>query len=703
MSAFYYFLKISLLCIVSFFCAHLNAFSDNENITPEQKLISEKITKLTKKLAKSPQKALIAIKQFRESHSGKLTSTHNISLLEREAWAHMYSNNYSAALATINKINPIATAEDNNYFFFIIDSFKGMLYGHMDEGQEALKYHLKAYEYLKKDNSHPKAKAINENNIGYTSVQLGFCQEAIPYLDNFKNYFLAEPEKQRRLAIAYNNLGEAYFCLKNYQKAYLLHQQSLDIRQRNKLEFHASYSYHNLALIFHVRKEYDKAKEYLLKAIKIREKSNFKNGVFESQLALAHVYSETNEVQLLANMLELIISNAQKAEKYKTLAAAYKIQQTLFQKQKDFEKALTAAINYQESLTHVQHRKTDSHLASYITDLSTVTKDLNILALQKSNEIQALTIKNEQQRAYIILTAGFIIVIILLIFLRILQRKKKNIQTVNQNLSNTLDKLKDAQNKLIETEKMSALTTLVTGMAHQVNTPLGIGVTAVSHIKQLVDNFTQAVSSGQIKKSTMESMLNELEQGSQLALDNMERAAKLIDQFKKISVELECATQEQFKLVSFLINITEKMTFVNAGKKPIINISGDELLLTGYSMSLEKVIYHLIQNSMDHGFTKTKKPKIDICVYKKTNSIEILFKDNGSGINSDLIGKIFDPFYTTNIGNKNVGIGLSIVYNLVVQLMKGTISYEPSEGKGSNFRIVLPINTNELSSINNSC
>jgi len=273
----------------------------------------------------------------------------------------------------------------------------------------------------------------------------------------------------------------------------------------------------------------------------------------------------------------------------------------------------------------------------------------------------------------------------------LLQLKRKKIQRINQSLSSTLEQLKSTQNKLIESEKMSALTTLVSGIAHQMNTPLGVGITAVSMIKEKVEDFTVAIKQGQIKRTSLDTMLNNVNQASQLALTTMNKTAGLITQFKRISTQLEGDELEQFELFKVLVNHANIVTEQIEVNKPTINIHGNKVSILSYPSVIGKVLTQLISNSIEHGFTGTVSPLIDIEIKTFDESVEVLYQDNGKGIEQEQVNKIFDPFYTSRMGSDNVGLGLSIVYNLVVQLMQGSISVKSASKKGTTFSIILPL------------
>ncbi|NQZ23666.1 MAG: tetratricopeptide repeat-containing sensor histidine kinase [Colwellia sp.] len=673
------------------------AFAESQDEQPSElaQQIQQEIDRVNKLIYSKPKTVLSQVNAIRSKYKNKLSLLHQATLIGFEAWSYTNTNQFQLALDKIDKINQLNKPEINN-FDWIVNNTKGFIYWHMGQGQQALKHHLLAYEDIKNKPSFVRSIITTENNIGYTSVQLGFYQQALPYLERVLAYNLKQ-DNPSVLAISYNNIGEALFHLKQVDKALSYHRKALAIRIKHEIIFHASYSYHNLGVIYHHRKNYRQAKENLLKAIKIRVDNSYMLGILESQLVLAKVYQETSEHSVFSELLVDIIANATKHKLLNSLAHAYELQSEFFKGQGVYQHALTAYENYHKTLENVQLKKTDFQLAQYITKSSTVSKDINILQLQKENEIQQLEVENQQKRAHIIFAAAIIIVAVLSVSLWLLQLKRRKIQAINQYLSVTLHDLKATQGKLIESEKMSALTTLVSGMAHQINTPLGVAITSVSVIKDKVDTFFEAVNQGQVTRMSMTLMLNDTSDASKLALSAMDKTAKLVTQFKMISAQLEGDKQQEFELAEHLINQADLIMGQLNNNQLEINVHGSNVKISSYPSALGKVLAHLVNNSIEHGFINTEVPKIDIEIKALAQSVTICYQDNGKGIDSEKISKIFDPFYTSKMGSDNVGLGLSIVYNLVVQLMQGSISVEPSTDAGTTFNINLPMQLTALS------
>lgn len=651
--------------------------------------IQEQIDKVYNLSADDSDATLVKIDAIRKQYKDQLTPEHRAQLIGMEAIYHTYSNDYQLAIETIETINQLPKPEVNS-FDWRINTVKGYIYWHMGEGQQALQHYLQSYEEVKDNALYEYEKVATELMIGQASMELGFYRESLPYFERVVEH-TREKGSLRQLAMAYNFLGEALFQLEQTDRAFDYHQQALEIRLAQNMRFHSALSYHNLGLIHLYRKEYEQAREHFLKAITIREENGDSLGVLYSQIALAKVHMATEQKQALTTLLSTIIDNAEAQQKLAPLADAYHLQSEFFERENQHSQALQAFKQYQQTLDKVELKKTNSHLTKYITQSSTVAKDINILQLEKINEIQQLEVKNQQQRALIIGIAAFIIIAVLTVFLGLLQQKRRKIQNINQDLSNTLNDLKATQGKLIESEKMSAMTTLVAGMAHQLNTPIGVGVTTISVIKDKVDQFAQNVKEGGITRGALNQLLEDVGGATCLALNTMNKTANLVAQFKLISAHLEGDTPEQFELLELLNNQTDLLTGQMADSKPNINIHGEKVQVLSYPGAIGKVLHHLINNSVEHGFKDSGPAVIDIEIQQLNEAVAIKYQDNGKGIDEDKLSKVFDPFYTDKLGSGSIGLGLSIVHNLVVQLMQGSVTVESGGDQGTTFNIQLPL------------
>ncbi|MDM8559836.1 hybrid sensor histidine kinase/response regulator [Candidatus Parabeggiatoa sp. HSG14] len=271
----------------------------------------------------------------------------------------------------------------------------------------------------------------------------------------------------------------------------------------------------------------------------------------------------------------------------------------------------------------------------------------------------------------------------------------------NEELANTLQQLKTTQQQLVEAEKIAALGNLVAGVAHEINTPVGIGMTMTSHLDTLTQEFTELYKNGSMTRKKLEKYLNTVQQSSVLIFRNLTRAAELTKTFKQIAVDRSSEQPGTLMLKEYLSDIVNNLEPVlKRAQHQISIVCDDKIKVTTYPSALFQIITNLVMNSIQHGFKDRLNGIIRIevtyhsgkFVEKVPNKrITLHYFDDGNGIEAGIINNIFEPFVTTNRQWGSTGLGLHIVYNLVTYKLKGSIDCESIEGQGTDFVISLPI------------
>jgi len=260
-------------------------------------------------------------------------------------------------------------------------------------------------------------------------------------------------------------------------------------------------------------------------------------------------------------------------------------------------------------------------------------------------------------------------------------------------LQTSLNTLKSAQGQLVESEKMAALGSLVSGVAHEVNTPLGNAITGSSIVKSECKELLKMMGEGTLKKSILEEKLEHLEETSNLLMKSVNTAANLVRSFKQISVDQSIETKRLFNLHEYVKEVL--LTFRNKLKQiPVESeILGDpELSIKSYPGSFAQLLNNFIQNSIIHGFEDKKSgAKITINMYIDNDILYFTYEDNGCGIDDSIKDKAFDPFVTTKRNAGGTGLGLNIVYNIVSQKLEGTLELESIKDEGVKFILKIPI------------
>lgn len=275
---------------------------------------------------------------------------------------------------------------------------------------------------------------------------------------------------------------------------------------------------------------------------------------------------------------------------------------------------------------------------------------------------------------------------------RVIERTSE-LRSSNQQLESAISELKTAQNQLVETEKMAALGGLVAGVAHEINTPIGIAVTGASHLEHMANQLKKGVAQGTFSRSKFNQNCDDLIHSSDLILRNLERASELIKNFKMIAVDQSNDEKRNIVLKQYLYDIVNAMTPKTNKNNVQIEVAGDaRFTINTYPGTIAQLITNLIDNALEHAFINEQHGNILIKFALENERVEMVFEDDGEGISPDLATKIFEPFYTTKRGAGGSGLGLSIVYNLVTQRLNGNITCDSLPQHWTRFIISFPVN-----------
>jgi signal transduction histidine kinase len=261
----------------------------------------------------------------------------------------------------------------------------------------------------------------------------------------------------------------------------------------------------------------------------------------------------------------------------------------------------------------------------------------------------------------------------------------------NDELESTLERLKNTQSKLLESEKMASMVGVVSGIAHELNTPLGIMVTSVS---QLESEFSFAVDKVKSHKLSLND-LEQIEETVDLALGlvnrNLQKSIQLIKNFKSLSIYSESEQAQTFSLNKLIKSVSDasKGILKEHNTQLLIDIDS-EIVVSSHKKVLVDVLSQLINNSLTHAFSDVSTPCITIKASEKDQQVCLEFFDNGLGFQDGDINKVFELFYTTKRNTSCTGLGLPIVFNQVVHLLSGSIECFQQPDKGLVFKIVFP-------------
>lgn len=259
-------------------------------------------------------------------------------------------------------------------------------------------------------------------------------------------------------------------------------------------------------------------------------------------------------------------------------------------------------------------------------------------------------------------------------------------------VDSTLSELRSTQTRLVQQEKHASLGQLVAGIAHEINTPLGVAFTMSTHLQSERDEIASAFASGQLKRLALEQFLEKLDEGFRILTGNLERAADLVRSFKQVSADRSSEAVRTVDLTAYVADVMKSLEPMVRQRRVVIGIDGPAgLNITTLPGLLAQVVSNLVQNAIVHGFNGTPKPEIRITVQRAdADHVRLSIADNGTGMDAAVLSRAFDPFFTTKRDSGGTGLGLHIVHNLVTGPLQGVIDLSSAPGVGTRFDITLP-------------
>jgi signal transduction histidine kinase len=250
---------------------------------------------------------------------------------------------------------------------------------------------------------------------------------------------------------------------------------------------------------------------------------------------------------------------------------------------------------------------------------------------------------------------------------------------------------KEMEKTLVRSETMSALGGMVAGVAHEINTPVGVSVTSASYLESKTRELLQLVAENKLSRSALDRYLELSSESSAIILSNLQRAGRLIKSFKQIAADQASEQRSRFNLKSYMDDVV--LTLRPELKKTQLNVvidCPDDIELDSYPGALSQVITNLIMNSVIHGYGPDDAGQLGFEIEDEETSVRILYQDDGKGISAEHLKDVFAPFFTTRRGQGSSGLGLHITHNLVYTVLRGTISAASRLNEGVRFILILP-------------
>jgi signal transduction histidine kinase len=267
----------------------------------------------------------------------------------------------------------------------------------------------------------------------------------------------------------------------------------------------------------------------------------------------------------------------------------------------------------------------------------------------------------------------------------------EEVQRTASELRTALDNLDQARDRLVQSEKMAALGQLVAGVAHEINTPIGVALTAATHLGERTSEFRQVFAENRMKRTDLQAYVDLARESVDLLRYNIQRAAQLIQSFKQVAADQASEQHRDFELKSYLEQLRASLAVeVRKGGQVLTCDCEDGIELTTYPGALAQVLSNLVANSIAHAYDPGTAGTIALNARLQGEDVVLTVADAGRGIAPEHLAKIYDPFFTTKRGSGGTGLGLHIVFNIVTSRLKGRIECSSKVGAGTSFLVTIP-------------
>ncbi|OBS31371.1 hypothetical protein A9O67_01715 [Tepidimonas fonticaldi] len=270
------------------------------------------------------------------------------------------------------------------------------------------------------------------------------------------------------------------------------------------------------------------------------------------------------------------------------------------------------------------------------------------------------------------------------------QHRTRSLTEANERLQRALDELRQAQAQLVQADKLAALGSLVAGVAHELNTPIGNALMAISTLRERAAGFAQRLDAG-VRRSDVARLLEQIGTAEDIAERNLHRASELLRSFKQVAVDQTSTQRRIFDLRELVaeLALTLQPTLKRTPYRLDIDIPPG-ITLDSYPGPWGQVLANLIQNAIVHAFEGRDHGTISVTAAADDESVILTVADDGRGMEAEVRARAFDPFFTTRLGRGGSGLGLHIVHNLVTGMLGGHIDLSSAPGCGTTFHIRCP-------------
>lgn len=530
------------------------------------------------------------------------------------------------------------------------------------------------------------------NNLGLVLLKLEQYQEA----QRLFTRFLAGAQRRHNMdeqAVALNNLGELELRAGRLDSAEVFYQRSLELKQQHHLQQALSYSYVSLAQLAAKRQQWATSASHAEQALLLRQERHDASKV-EPGLLLAEALYQLSETARAEQVLQQTLQLAVQSQDLDAQIRGQQLQAQISERLGKPLQALQAVKTALQVQTEHSRRSFAVQLAQASADSLLQVRENQLRQLNHQSQLAAAEQQGKQRWYLTLLVATGVLLLLISVFGWQLKRK-------NHLLAQHIDELERTRAQLVDAEKMAALTSLVSGMAHQLNTPLGNLITAQSFLAEQLTQVQQLFRQQQLSATQLATALSDSEQALTLARGNAERAAALIEQFKQFSSQLQEQRQQTLSLNSLCAEqlqwLTQQVT--SLGGVAHTACVGPDVELTTDPLLLHRVLHSVLQNCIDHALQLPLPLQVQICIQSQAHQVWLYIADNGPGVAIEQRRKIFEPFVGSRWGHGQAGLGLSVAFNAASQLGGSLVAVAPTEWpaeppvhSGALLLLKLPVN-----------
>lgn len=272
------------------------------------------------------------------------------------------------------------------------------------------------------------------------------------------------------------------------------------------------------------------------------------------------------------------------------------------------------------------------------------------------------------------------------------EERTRALASSNSHLIETLQNLEGTRHELVQNEKNAALGALVSGVAHELNTPIGNALLVSSTLSDKIKEL-EIISENKFTRKALQDFFTESYRGTVILQQNLERAASLISSFKQLSADQHSEQRREFSLIDVVDETRLAMMPSIAQTQHVFQFDVDAAItMHAYPGPLSQILINLINNALLHAFEGiTQGHMLLTAKLIDSDKVEIIFSDNGNGIPAPVLRRVFEPFFTTKLGKGGSGLGMHLAHTVVTQVFGGKIEIESVPGEGTSIRMVLPL------------